>query len=617
MTTYPAESFYRSQIRQKIDPTTSTPIVLKVKKTPTLSSWLVTLSPDTINEEIAEYSSKDDVNGTITLSKRGINPSSQVLTTNWTDYNNPTYQKTHASNNSIRCDVTHLHIIQDYAAKLDKTWWLRDWMGAARKTVEIDSSWNEVTKAIVDWVSMSSTETIRKRKADGTYEEIAYSVLQADMASAWWWSYTVSPYENTIVAGDPVWVTQDGLFECTTENKSSINISASTVVMLWSVKLDATRTLFMYYSWLTAYARVGTLTGDTMAFGTEVTIGTWATWAIYWGCCEIWTNKVVTVWWDGTTASANNANHTVLTISGTTITVNTTYTYSMPNLWWAVKPIQTVFKVRNDCYWWGYFNTNQQNMFINSVSWTVITINSTPFISTTTSLANFNGVYLSDNLIWAPVWWNWAATSMNMYAITPWGVTIATTYTWTASNGTAATTTYLSRVSDTEYVATFLEVNTNTVKYTKPAAGTALTVTNIVANGALWYPLISLWEAIFWLVNWTTISVYTRTWQLIWTVTGITSPAANSLFKYLSISNARVVYITWTNWTVRIINFARAFYVWVANNSVWWVLFRWPITVSGVVVNNLYYLQPDWTIWETFSSKLIGKWIATNILLVW
>lgn len=57
--------------------------------------------------------------------------------------------------------------------------------------------------------------------------------------------------------------------------------------MLGTVKLDATRTLFMYYSGLTVFARVGTLTIDTMAFGTEVTIGTGATGGIYGGCCEI------------------------------------------------------------------------------------------------------------------------------------------------------------------------------------------------------------------------------------------------------------------------------------------------------------------------------------------
>lgn len=433
-----------------------------------------------------------------------------------------------------------------------------------------------------------------------------------------WNRYTATPYESTIVANDPVWITSDGLFKCTTENKSSINISAWSVVTLGTVKLSATRTLFMYYSVLTVYARVWTLTWDTMAFWTQVTIWTWATWWIYGGCCEIWTDKVVTVWWDWTTASANNANHTVLTISGTTITVNTTYVYSMPKIGGgSVKSIQTVCKVRNDCYAWGYFSVNTGYNFINSVSGTVITINGTPFITWVMSLSSWNWVYLSDNLIGFPAWGNWVPTSMNMYAVTPWAVTITTTYTGASSDGTGTATVYLARVSDTEYVATFSGTNQNTVKYTKPPSWTALIVTNIVANGAVGYPVVSVSDSCFWVVNGTTLSVYTRSGQLLWTITGISLPSTNQHFQYFNTSNARMVYINWTNGTVRIINLARVFYLGIANNSVGWVLFKGLLTVTGVVTNQLYYVQADWTIWETFSWKLIWKWIATNTLLVW
>jgi len=82
MPTYPAESFFRSQTRQKIDLSTLPPFNLKVKKLPTLTSGLLTISPNTINEEIVEYSGVDAVNLTVTIVKRGINWSSQVLTTN-------------------------------------------------------------------------------------------------------------------------------------------------------------------------------------------------------------------------------------------------------------------------------------------------------------------------------------------------------------------------------------------------------------------------------------------------------------------------------------------------------------------------------------------------------
>lgn len=50
----------------------------------------------------------------------------------------------------------------------------------------------------------------------------------------------------------------------------------------------------------------------------------------------------------------------------------------------------------------------------------------------------------------------------------------------------------MARVSDTEYVATFNNTNQNVVKYTKPPSGTALIVTNIVANGAVGYPVMEV-----------------------------------------------------------------------------------------------------------------------------
>lgn len=127
-----------------------------------------------------------------------------------------------------------------------------------------------------------------------------------------------------------------------------------------------------------------------MSFGTELLLGTGATGTMTGGCCEIGTNKVVVVFGDGTSASANNANHIVCTILGTTILAGATYTYSMPNIGGAAKTITTVFKVRTECYGWSFFNVNVQSAFINSVSGTVITINGTPFAAPTTGLNVYN-----------------------------------------------------------------------------------------------------------------------------------------------------------------------------------------------------------------------------------
>lgn len=68
--TFPAEAFYRAATRASLDDTTLPPFNLKLTKVPTLSSGLVTLSPNTANEEIVYYSSKDDTNKTINITKR-------------------------------------------------------------------------------------------------------------------------------------------------------------------------------------------------------------------------------------------------------------------------------------------------------------------------------------------------------------------------------------------------------------------------------------------------------------------------------------------------------------------------------------------------------------------
>ena len=135
--TYSAESFYRWTIRQSITSTVVPPFALKVSKVPTLTTWLLTVSPNTSNEEIFEYTWIDATALTITVTKRGLNPSSQTLNTSGTDYDNTSFMKSHSQNDSIRGDVNHLHIIQDYgtlqANKLDKAAWLRTSFPAASR----------------------------------------------------------------------------------------------------------------------------------------------------------------------------------------------------------------------------------------------------------------------------------------------------------------------------------------------------------------------------------------------------------------------------------------------------------------------------------------------------
>lgn len=67
---------------------------------------------------------------------------------------------------------------------------------------------------------------------------------------------------------------------------------------------------------------------------------------------------------------------------------------------------------------------------------------------------------------------------------------------------------------------------------------------------------------------------------------------------------------------MRIINFARVFYLGIANNTVGGVLFRGFLTITGIEINQSYYVQADGTIGETLSEKLIGRGIAPNTLLL-
>lgn len=112
MTTYQAESFYRAKITSSITSTATVPITVRVSKLPTLTNALLTISPNTEFEEIVEYNNPNATTMTIDIIKRGINPSSVLLTSSGTDYNNPTYQKDHTQNDIIRWDVNHIHINQ-------------------------------------------------------------------------------------------------------------------------------------------------------------------------------------------------------------------------------------------------------------------------------------------------------------------------------------------------------------------------------------------------------------------------------------------------------------------------------------------------------------------------
>ncbi len=82
MSKYNAESFYRAALSSNTGLGKAiTGSVLSVSKVPTLTFGLLTIDPNTPNEEIVEYNGVDPVAKTVTLTKRGINPASTSLTT--------------------------------------------------------------------------------------------------------------------------------------------------------------------------------------------------------------------------------------------------------------------------------------------------------------------------------------------------------------------------------------------------------------------------------------------------------------------------------------------------------------------------------------------------------
>lgn len=132
MTTYAAESFYRAKINASILKNTACPITVPLSKLPTVTNGLLTMSPNTEYEEIFEYNNPNPTTMTVDLIKRWVKPSSVLLTTNWVDYNNATYQFDHTQNDIIRGDVNHIHLNQGIGNTVLAT---NTWVGISKLSV--------------------------------------------------------------------------------------------------------------------------------------------------------------------------------------------------------------------------------------------------------------------------------------------------------------------------------------------------------------------------------------------------------------------------------------------------------------------------------------------------
>lgn len=616
MPNYQAESFYRWTIRQSIPDNTSVPFTLKVSKCPTLTAWLLTLSPNTSNEELIEYDGIDWTALTITVVKRGINPSSQALTTDWTDYNNSSFVNPHSQNSAIRGDVNHLHIIQDVwnlqeqiDDKLAIVGWLRSWMGASRQTVEIDSSWAEVTKAIVDWTSITSTETFRKRKADWTYEEIPFSVISANT----WWVVTEDVFtETTITWGDLVWVVPEWLFKLTQELKTSTAIGTAT--LMDSVYIGSSKYFVVYHAGWTLYWRVASIdTSDAVTYWTATSIAVIA--SVSAKCTYLGSDKVVVAYTDTTSWSWNkNFISLIGTISWTWVSFWATLTQllnasntTVSTVWWIARVRDDAYAVVYDNWVWSW-----STVWVNSVSWTTpvawTNIISYAYWSTayTTSI-----IWLSDNHIAVSEWLtvSWQTRSI-LYVITTWNTTVASSYQYqAASNGYW----YMCKYSDTAFIRT----NTwwsQVVLLSKPASWSTLDSVVLTSAGGNWYIPFRIGDYLWWLSNNAWTIIIKQRGATILTITSVWIPSANNI----NYANWRILSFSWATLIPNITNIMRAFYVGVAVDASWKYIPYWmSITKTWGNKGANAYLVNNALVTDTSTTTIVAwKWLNNSLLLL-
>ena len=512
--------------------------------------------------------------------------------------------------------------IQDALSwKLESVAWLRTWFWVDKHVRVNRATWAEESKAVTTWAGIVSTDIFRVEEAAGTYKDIAYSILQAEISASSWGSATITPYESTIILNDLVWITEDGLFECQTENASSANITGSTInVLIWQTNLDDSRTLFLFSVTTQAYACVGTLTGNTMVYGTAVSVATIASNNFSGWCALIDTDKVAIVTNDTGTQVVRNR---IATISGNVVTLGTEYQQTLSVGGGNNNVITWVVKVRTTAYAWSwrtaawYYNAT----YVQTVSGTVVTTNNTAINPAPTGNAGTfvsqNVVYLQDNRIAMVMYNNNADADFRAYIfdVNPAGTNASTTYSHAGALWGQVSWAWLARLNSTEFVITYWSIVQAVDKFSVPPSGTTLVRTSAFV-AALWsfYPVVEISTGYFGVVIWTTVNVYNIKGVLVWTITGIT---ALPYYRSIKMRDARFVYLNWANWTTRIINFARVFKAWVATNATGWVKFYWVHAFAWVLPNELYYIQDNGTIWTTPTLYPIWRWIAAWFLLIW
>ena len=134
------ESFLRWRIWQTILSTDNVPFILNVSKVPNLSSWYITISPDTENEEIFLYNWKSWAvwtSWTITITGRWYNKYDAVAAV-WN-------QKEHAVNDIYKWALNHIIINDKSSLSEDNTF---DGNNIFSKSIKVPTYWTAALRDI-------------------------------------------------------------------------------------------------------------------------------------------------------------------------------------------------------------------------------------------------------------------------------------------------------------------------------------------------------------------------------------------------------------------------------------------------------------------------------------
>ena len=313
MPNYQAESFYRAKISSSITSAAVCPITVVLSKLPNVSSWLLTISPNTEYEEIVEYGNINLTDMTINITKRWIKPSSTLLTTNWVDYNNTSYQRTHTQNDIIRGDVNHIHLNQGIG---NSTLATEVWVGISKLSVAAASP--------TDPIVVGDNDTRLIAKTDATISVSDITTNNVSISAHWWapklpndvtkflngiWTYTAPSAIQVYSEYHAVWAVTwtfsvTAWFQPKLVKVTSTATNSTATSMSYGIKTAAsTQTITTFYqAWTSGNSNTdnvniiyNTLSGSTYSYTCTIT-WTWATFTISWWSAWNGTALIEMIW---------------------------------------------------------------------------------------------------------------------------------------------------------------------------------------------------------------------------------------------------------------------------------------------------------------------------------